>query len=68
MKKHQKMETKGEHREYNKGIKKTIEIRIFCKFLRTSLDNGGKVLYNVGKNRKSIGKMGIIKKATFKIK
>lgn len=62
------METKRENREYNKGIKKTIKIRTVYEFLSLSLDNGGKVLYNIGKNRKNVGKMGIIKKATFKIK
>ena len=68
MKKHQKMETKRENREYNKGIKKTVKIRTIYEFLSLSLDKGYKILYNIGKNRKSIGKMGIIKKATFKIK
>jgi len=62
------MGTKRGKGRYNRGIKKTIEIRTIYEFLRISLDNGDKVLYNIGKNRKSIGKMGIIKKATFKIK
>jgi hypothetical protein len=62
------MGTKGEKRVYKEVKSNSVEIRTFYEFLSLSLDNGYKVLYNVGKNRKSVEKMGIIKKATFKIK